>query len=129
MDLLDQVTVGERGAPKSNKNAAKGETNPDNIKVCPSRPEAEQGTSRQYALRHLRKSRPDLHAKVLAGELSPHWAMIRAGFRREPTPLKELRKWWGKASEEERVEFVRDEVLVWVDGHPSLIMGWKESLA
>lgn len=30
----------------------------------------------------LRKDRPDLHAQVLAGELSPHAAMVEAGFRK-----------------------------------------------
>jgi hypothetical protein len=39
------------------------------------------GTSRAYALSKLHKSKPDLHAKVLAGELTPNEAMIKAGFR------------------------------------------------
>ena len=34
------------------------------------------------ALRRLRKDRPDIHARVLAGELSPHAGMIEAGFRK-----------------------------------------------
>jgi hypothetical protein len=33
-------------------------------------------------LRRLRDQRPDLHRRVLAGELSPHAAMLEAGFRR-----------------------------------------------
>lgn len=40
-----------------------------------------QGNAREQALRRLRKSRPDLHAKVLAKELTPHRAMVEAGFR------------------------------------------------
>jgi hypothetical protein len=40
-----------------------------------------RGGSATYAIRKLRRSRPDLHAKVLAGELSPHAAMVQAGFR------------------------------------------------
>jgi hypothetical protein len=39
------------------------------------------GNSRDHALRRLRDHRPDLHARVLAGELSPHRAMINAGLR------------------------------------------------
>ena len=39
-----------------------------------------EGNSRDKALRRLRDHRPDLHARVLAGELSPHRAMIE-GFR------------------------------------------------
>jgi hypothetical protein len=38
--------------------------------------------TRQHAIRHLRDKRPDLHAKVLAGELTPHRAMVLAGLRR-----------------------------------------------
>jgi hypothetical protein len=40
------------------------------------------GTSADAALRRLRKQRPDLHAQVLAGQLSPHAAAVEAGFRR-----------------------------------------------
>jgi hypothetical protein len=42
------------------------------------------GTSRATALRRLRKDRPDIHARVLKGELSAHAAMIEAGFRKKP---------------------------------------------
>jgi hypothetical protein len=44
---------------------------------------APSGTSREAGLRRLRKDRPDLHAEVLAGRLSAHGAMVRAGFRRK----------------------------------------------
>ncbi len=43
-----------------------------------------EGNSAAQALRRLRTQRTDLHARVVAGELSPHAAMIEAGFR-EPT--------------------------------------------
>lgn len=33
-----------------------------------------------YSLRRLVKNRPDLHARVVAKELSPHKAMVEAGF-------------------------------------------------
>lgn len=39
------------------------------------------GTSQTAALRRLRKDAPELHAEVLAGSLSAHAAMVRAGFR------------------------------------------------
>jgi hypothetical protein len=42
------------------------------------------GNSRAAFLRRLRKDRPDIHARVLAGELSPHAGMIEAGFRKRP---------------------------------------------
>lgn len=40
----------------------------------------ERGTSRAYALDRLRRSAPELHAAVLAGNLSAHAAMVKAGF-------------------------------------------------
>jgi hypothetical protein len=40
-----------------------------------------QGNRKEAALRRLRRTRPDLHAKVLAGELSAHRAAVEAGFR------------------------------------------------
>lgn len=39
------------------------------------------GNSRGVALRRLRRDRPDLLARVVAGELSPHAAAVEAGFR------------------------------------------------
>jgi len=46
------------------------------------------GTSAAAALRRLRKDRPEIHARVLAGELSPHAGMIEAGFRKKPVRKK-----------------------------------------
>jgi hypothetical protein len=40
------------------------------------------GNSRAYALRRLRDQRPDIHARVLAGEISPHAGTVEAGFRK-----------------------------------------------
>ncbi len=48
-------------------------------------PKYPSGHSCERALRRLRKDRPDLHARVLSDELSPHAAMVEAGFRRRPT--------------------------------------------
>ena len=45
---------------------------------APPRP---SGNSEEAALRRLSKDRPDLHARVIAGEMSAHAAMIEAGFR------------------------------------------------
>lgn len=39
------------------------------------------GNSKDAALRRLRKDAPELHAEVLAGRLSAHAAMVKAGFR------------------------------------------------
>jgi len=40
------------------------------------------------ALRPLRKHRPDIHARVLAGEISAHAGMIEAGFRKKTVRKK-----------------------------------------
>lgn len=60
------------------------------------------GNARQQALRRLRKSRPDLHKRVLGGELSAHAAMVEAGFRKKATPLseKEEKRAAGRGSKE-----------------------------
>jgi hypothetical protein len=39
-------------------------------------------------LRRLRKDRPDLHARVLADELSAHAAAVEAGFRPRTITLR-----------------------------------------
>jgi hypothetical protein len=40
-----------------------------------------QGNDRSYALQRLEQDAPELHADVLAGRLSAHGAMVKAGFR------------------------------------------------
>lgn len=78
----------------------------DNIMTLP----ASQGTSRQYALRKLRKERPDLLTQVIAGDKTPHAAMVEAGFRKRPNTLEQLKKLWMKATLDERLSFT-----VWLD--------------
>lgn len=41
-----------------------------------------RGTNPTYALKRLKRDRPDLFARVVAGDLSPHAAAVEAGFRR-----------------------------------------------
>lgn len=68
LDLLDQATV--------NREGKRGKDTVSNINgIRPS------GTSQAAALRRLRTARPDLHADVIARKLSPHAAMVQAGFR------------------------------------------------
>jgi hypothetical protein len=69
LDLIDKETTITHGGDRSKDN---------NVMLAP---DTTQGNSNTYALRKLRKDRPDLHTKVLAGKLSPHAAMIQAGFR------------------------------------------------
>ncbi len=66
MDEIDKALLRPRGGAHAKV---------DNIQVAPT------GTARQQALRRLRSQRPDLHARVLAKELTAHAAMVEAGFR------------------------------------------------
>jgi hypothetical protein len=75
-DLLGQAikeTQPHGGARRKGEHKSKI----DNIQLA-----APTGTSAAAALRRLRKDRPDIHAEVLAGELSPHGGMIEVGFRK-----------------------------------------------
>ena len=91
LDAIDRVTRNPNGVHAF-----------DNIQGTP----APTGTSRQQALRRLRDQRPDLHASVLAGELSAHRAMVTAGFRKQKTALQQLAHWWQKATPTEQQEFL-----------------------
>lgn len=66
-DLLDQAMQRKPGRPSPT--------------VANSNDKRPTGTTSDQALRRLRKDRPDLHAKVIAGDLSAHAAMVEAGFR------------------------------------------------
>lgn len=46
------------------------------------------GTTRDRSLRHLREHSPDLHRRVLNGELSAHAAMVQGGFRPRTTTVR-----------------------------------------
>jgi hypothetical protein len=71
LDAIDRVTVNPKHIHISDS---------DNVTITK---QVERGNTNQYALRRLRKSRPDLHELVLQKKLSPHAAMIQAGFRKK----------------------------------------------
>lgn len=75
LDLLNQALQRPAGNPTGNNQYSSGINN----NVINST--MEQGNSTEYALRRLRDQRPDLHTQVLTKELSPHAAMVLAGFR------------------------------------------------
>lgn len=54
--------------------------------------ERPSGTSRAAALRRIRKDRPDLLERVLAGELSANAAAVEAGFRRRLTTIEQVQR-------------------------------------
>ena len=78
LDLFDQATRGPNGGDRRSE-AAISLYNIQSDSEVP----APAGTSREAGLRRLRKDRPDLHAEVLAGALSTHAAMVKAGFWRK----------------------------------------------
>lgn len=92
---IDEVTVGEQGGNKNPEGRNQyTEVNDNNINNDHRRT-SPVGTSRQFALRKLRKEankeaeRGDepkialLYERVIAGEISPHAAMVEAGFRKK----------------------------------------------
>ena len=72
LDMLDREVKRDVGRPKREETVS-------NAHGFEPRPSSD---SVQQALRRLRDARPDLHAKVLAGALTPHAAMVAAGSRR-----------------------------------------------
>jgi hypothetical protein len=106
-DVLDaflDAIRGERGAPAGNQHNAEGRnqwTNRDTITVSPDSPstiplppdaprprvrdyarEAPTGTSVSYTMRRLERQAPDLHSKVIAGDMSPYAAAVQAGHQK-----------------------------------------------
>jgi hypothetical protein len=51
------------------------------------------GNSASAFIRRLRKDRPDIHARVMAGELSPHAGAIAAGFRKVKVDPRAMKSW------------------------------------
>lgn len=83
LDLFDQAAQVANGGDRRsevfsvhNIRTENGDGSGEGHRTSPS------GTSREAGLRRLRKDRPDLHAEVLAGALTTHAAMVKAGFRR-----------------------------------------------
>ena len=74
------------------------------------RQERPSGTSRDAAIRRLRKDRPDLHEKVLREQITPHAAMIEAGFRKKLSNVEQMMSIWRKSSPQEK-----DEIFEWME--------------
>jgi hypothetical protein len=60
-----------------------------------------------YAIARLRRDRPDIHARVLAGEITPNAGMIEAGFRKKRPSTKrnavqQIEKLWATLTSEEK---------------------------
>jgi hypothetical protein len=105
------------GAPKGNKNASKQKqpciAQKEEIQGCIPAP---TGTSSARALRVLRENHKEIHAKVLAGELTPNAGMVAAGRRKKQarppkSPFKALAKKIGERGHlltpKERAQLIR----------------------
>lgn len=68
LDAIDRACKRPQGRPLVNF---------DNVQDSPT------GNSQAAALRRLRSQRPDLHERVISGELSANAAAVEAGFRRK----------------------------------------------
>ena len=81
----------------------------ESLKDLDNPPEKEKrptGTSQAGTIRRLRKDNPELHEKVMEGEMSANAAAIEAGWRKKPKPLDQMKKAWSKASNEEKTDFL-----------------------
>jgi hypothetical protein len=115
-DALDVIDKALQRKPGGGKNQhTKGECLFDNIKQA----EAPTGTSKDYALRRLRKDRPDLHGEVLEGVKSAHAAMVEAGFRKRQTPDEAVVKTFRKV--EQKLEVVR-QILAQLEPHEKAVV-------
>jgi hypothetical protein len=70
-----------------------------------SKEKAPTGTSKDAGLRRLSKDRPDLHQKVVDGEMSVHAACTDAGFRKKPCPVTTAKKAVEKMTAKQLKEF------------------------
>lgn len=101
--IFDKLTAaGQVGKPK---NGQHGNGRPKPQKVAPDNISSYTdgyGTAKSYTLRRLAEHHPELHTRVLTGELSTNAAAIAAGIRKRPTPLDSVMKVWRGASPEDR---------------------------
>jgi hypothetical protein len=93
LTMWRQATTGEKHLHK---------TDHDNVIIT-----SKQGNSRAYTLTRLKRERPDLYARVKAGELSANAAAIEAGWRSNDA-LTKLRRAWKSASSDDRMTFLAE---------------------
>ncbi len=70
LDAMDRATVAERGRPHKSEGKDSNRNN-----------KPDKGTTASYALRKLRKDRPDLHERVLEGEACNAEKMLKAAVK------------------------------------------------
>jgi hypothetical protein len=80
--VLIRALRGEHGGKRRNEAAREIKSN--NVRLD----RLDQGNSRGWAIRKLADKRPDLQARVAAGDLSPHAAMLEAGLRHPTATIR-----------------------------------------
>ncbi|MDZ7952508.1 hypothetical protein [Nostoc sp. DedQUE09] len=108
--MLDRIVLRQAGAPEKNQRIDSEQIIVDNIHNY-DKIKRPTGTSKQAGLRQLRKKNPELHAKVLAGELTVNAAMVQAGLRIKQVtvfvnPLRAATKLEKTFQEEDFIELV-----------------------
>jgi hypothetical protein len=83
LDLIDRAVQRKHGGDRAKM---------DNVHLAP----APSGNSRDRALRQLRTRAPELHARVLAGEMTPNAVRLAAGLRRPPDAFRTAQNAWAK---------------------------------
>ena len=100
--------AGPEGVPQRMTHAEAGERGGRGKKATTDR----RGFSTESAagiVARLKRDRPDIAARLAAGEFRSARAAAReAGWVKPPDPLKELRRWWERASDADRAAFLRE---------------------
>lgn len=81
VDLVKRIVSDDPEAEKALRDALKDQGHRSDIRNNITEVETVTGTGRAYALDRLSRDAPELHAEVLAGNLTAHRAMVQAGFR------------------------------------------------
>jgi len=82
LEAIKQATTLPEGGDRGNRYTVSDPSTVGNTNGARERNDA------GYAIERLHRERPDLHAEVLAKRLSPHAAMIKAGFRAKRVALR-----------------------------------------
>lgn len=68
-----------------------------------------KGNSAARIIARLKRDAPDIAERLAAGEFKSAAAAARvAGFKIDPSPISQLRRWWKRASDDERAAFLNE---------------------
>jgi hypothetical protein len=97
--------LGNQGGQKGNTNASiNHEPKSENEGV--NNTFVRGSTNVGYLTARIARDRPDILERMKAGEFrSVRQAALEAGIVKPPSPLRELERWWGKATPEDRAAF------------------------